>query len=206
MLVSDETCLPRHKTSGEAPQAGAVPRCQQHWITSTSSSPQDESQTGLRSGRRRLGRARRRRAFFLVHLAAARATVRRPSATLLSSKATACCIAKLTRLLEDWPMPRWTASATAHGTADHGAVLIIDDLGMRKLPLTPPRKLLEIIMRRMNAPARCSHRIDRWKTGQTAGRQRRRLRHARSSALTDTCSSAARASWRTKTGSAGVGK
>jgi len=40
-------------------------------------------------------------------------------------------------------------------------LLIIDDLGMRKLPLTAAEELLEIIMRAMNAPARCSLRIDR---------------------------------------------
>ena len=34
-------------------------------------------------------------------------------------------------------------------------LLIIDDLGMRKLPLTAAEELLEIIMRRTSARARC---------------------------------------------------
>jgi DNA replication protein DnaC len=34
-------------------------------------------------------------------------------------------------------------------------LLIIDDLGMRKLPHTANEDLLEVIMRRCNAPRRC---------------------------------------------------
>jgi DNA replication protein DnaC len=33
--------------------------------------------------------------------------------------------------------------------------LIIDDLGVRKLPLTAAEELLEIVLRRYGGPARC---------------------------------------------------
>ena len=58
-------------------------------------------------------------------------------------------------------------------------LLIIDDLGMRKLPLTAAEELLEIIMRRYERASTLitSNRPVR-RLGKTAGRQRRGLRHA----------------------------
>jgi len=44
-------------------------------------------------------------------------------------------------------------------------LLIIDDFGKRKLPHTAAENLLEIIMRRYEASARCSHQTDRLRTG-----------------------------------------
>ena len=87
--------------------------------------------------------------FFLVRLEAGKVTAHRPSDTPSSSRATACCIAKPTALLEE------LADATLDGKRKEFMellttvpLLIIDDLGMRKLPLTAAEELLEIIMRR----------------------------------------------------------
>ena len=62
-------------------------------------------------------------------------------------------------------------------------LLIIDDFGMRKLPLTAAEDLLEIIMRRYERASTMitSNRpVD--DLGETAGRQRSGYRHARSPA------------------------
>ena len=84
-------------------------------------------------------------------------------------------------------------------------LLIIDDLGMRKLPLTAAEELLEII----HAPLRTSeHTADVQQAGRrlgkTAGRQRRCHRHAGPLAVHHghvlKCGPR---SWRTKTGSTG---
>ena len=74
-------------------------------------------------------------------------------------------------------------------------LLIIDDLGMRKLPLTAAEELLEIIMRRYErASTLINVQQTRRRLGKTAGRQCRCHRHAGSSCcITDTFSSAARA-------------
>ena len=86
---------------------------------------------------------------FSARPARARATSRRPSAAPPSSRATASSIARRTPLLEE------IADATLDGTrkaylADLATVplLIIDDLGMRKLPHTAAEDLLELVMRR----------------------------------------------------------
>ena len=82
-------------------------------------------------------------------------------------------------------------------------LLIIDDLGMRKLPLTAAEELLEIIMRRYERASTLltSNRpVEDW--GETAGRQRRchamldRLLHH------GHVLKCGPRSWRTKTGSA----
>ena len=66
-------------------------------------------------------------------------------------------------------------------------LLIIDDLGMRKLPLTAAEELLEIIMRRYErASTLLTSNQTRRRLGQTAGRQRRRHRHAGSLAASRT--------------------
>ena len=44
-------------------------------------------------------------------------------------------------------------------------LLIIDDLGMRKLPVAAAEELLEIVMLRYERTALCSLQIDPWKTG-----------------------------------------
>ncbi len=46
-----------------------------------------------------------------VHLEAGKVTAHRRSDTPLSSKATACCIARRTRCWKNWPMPRSMAGA-----------------------------------------------------------------------------------------------
>jgi DNA replication protein DnaC len=61
-------------------------------------------------------------------------------------------------------------------------LLIIDDLGMWKLPMTAAEDLLEIVMRRYGARQHFAHlESSCGRLGQTARRQRRRYRHARSS-------------------------
>jgi hypothetical protein len=64
------------------------------------------------------------------------------------------------------------AEATIDGTRkehmEHLAtvpLLIIDDLGMRKIPTTAAEELLEIVMRRYEWPARCSLPTALWRTG-----------------------------------------
>ena len=93
--------------------------------------------------------ARHEDALFSVHPGPARATWPRPSAKPPSSRVTACSTAKPTALLDE------LADATLDGTRKEHMeflvtvpLLIIDDLGMRKLPLTAAEELLEIIMRR----------------------------------------------------------
>ena len=54
---------------------------------------------------------RREDALFLGRLEAGKVTAHRPSDTPLSSKATGCCIARLTRCSKNWPMPRSMAGA-----------------------------------------------------------------------------------------------
>jgi hypothetical protein len=85
---------------------------------------------------------------FSAHPAPARVTWRKPSATPPSTWDTACSIAR-PALLDD------LAEATLDGTRKEHMeflvtvpLLILDDLGMRKLPLTAAEELLEIIMRR----------------------------------------------------------
>ena len=59
-------------------------------------------------------------------------------------------------------------------------LLIIDDLGMRKLPLTAAEELLEIIMRPLRADQHHTNfEPSGGRLGQTAGRRSRRQRHAR---------------------------
>ena len=59
-------------------------------------------------------------------------------------------------------------------------LLILDDLGMRKLPLTAAEELLEIIMRRYErASTMLTSNRPGGRLGQTAGRCGRRQRHAR---------------------------
>src|SRR6201997_2853560 len=68
------------------------------------------------------------------------------------------------------------------------SLLIIDDLGMRKLPVTAAEELLEIIMRRYERASTLltSNRpVER--LGQVARRQCRRDRHARPSAASRPC-------------------
>ena len=86
---------------------------------------------------------------FSGHRARARATWRRRSAAPRSSRATASSIARRTRCSRNSPTPRSMAPAKIY-LADLAAVplLIIDDLGMRKLPHTAAEDLLELIMRR----------------------------------------------------------
>jgi DNA replication protein DnaC len=71
-------------------------------------------------------------------------------------------------------------------------LLIVDDLGMRKLPLTAAEELLEIIMRRYERASTMLTRTGRWKTG--ANCWETRPPSAPCSTVyctTDTCSSAA---------------
>jgi len=58
-------------------------------------------------------------------------------------------------------------------------LLIIDDLGMRKLPLTAAEELLEIIMRRYERASTVLTSKRPVEDQQTAGRRGRRERHAR---------------------------
>jgi DNA replication protein DnaC len=58
--------------------------------------------------------------------------------------------------------PRFAPQAVIDGTRKETMelfvsvpLLIIDDLGMRKLPMTAAEDLLEIVMRRMSAPVLC---------------------------------------------------
>ena len=44
-------------------------------------------------------------------------------------------------------------------------LLIIDDLGMRKLPTTAAEDFWRLCCVAMSVPVRCSVRIDRWRTG-----------------------------------------
>jgi len=67
-------------------------------------------------------------------------------------------------------------------------LLIIDDLGMRKLPLTAAEELLEIIMRRYERASTLLTSNRPWTTGKAAGRQRRRHRHAGPPATSRACS------------------
>ena len=111
--------------------------------------PEDESQSGLRPGHVRLHRQARRRIVSWARVAPARATWPRPSAKPPSSRAIACSIAKPTCCSTNWPRPSWTARAREFmETLTTVPLLIIDDFGMRKLPLTAAEDLLEIIMRR----------------------------------------------------------
>jgi len=119
------------------------------WTTSNFQvQPQDESQSGLRSGYRRLvGRARRRTGSLghwqrQSHLA-------RPSTTPVIQQGIVCCIREAHALLESWR--RHTRMANASNTWNCSPpvpLLIHRRLGMRKLPLTAAEELLEIIMRR----------------------------------------------------------
>ena len=84
-----------------------------------------------------------------ARLAAAKVTAHKPSDMPSSSRATACSYREAHRLLEE------LADATLDGKRKElmeqlttVPLLIIDDLGMRKLPLTAAEELLEIIMRR----------------------------------------------------------
>ena len=85
----------------------------------------------------------------LAHLGAARATAPRPSGTPSSSKDYRVLYREAHALLEE------LADATLDGKRKEHMellttvpLLVIDDLGMRKLPLTAAEELLEIIMRR----------------------------------------------------------
>jgi DNA-binding winged helix-turn-helix (wHTH) protein len=85
----------------------------------------------------------------------------------------------------------------------HVPLLIIDDFGMRKLPLTAAEDLLEIIMRRSNAPARCSLPTVLWRTGANCwATSRPSPPCSTASSITVTYSSGVRRSWRTKTAAA----
>jgi DNA replication protein DnaC len=67
-------------------------------------------------------------------------------------------------------------------------LLIIDDLGMRKLPMTAAEDLLEIVMRRYERTSTLLHfEPTGGRLGQTARRQRRRYRYARSSPPSRSC-------------------
>jgi len=83
-------------------------------------------------------------------------------------------------------MPRWTQAQTAHGTADHGAVADHRRSRHAQAAADRRRELLEIIMRRYERASTLLTSNRRWKTGANCWRQRRRLRHARSSAASRT--------------------
>jgi hypothetical protein len=93
--------------------------------------------------------AQREDALFLGPPGRARVTWPRPSAAPRSSRAIASSIAKRTRCSRSSPTRRSTAPAKATSPIWHAVpLLIIDDLGMRKLPHTAAEDLLELIMRR----------------------------------------------------------
>jgi hypothetical protein len=72
-------------------------------------------------------------------------------------------------------------------------LLIIDDFGMRKLPLTAAEDLLEIISGAMNVPAPCSLPIGPWRTGGNCWAMWLQLPPcSTASCITGTCSNAAR--------------
>ena len=65
-----------------------------------------------------------------------------------------CSIAKRTSCWKSWQTPRWTATASQHmELLTTVPLLIIDDLRMKRLPLTAAGELLEIIMRRYEQEA-----------------------------------------------------
>ena len=110
---------------------------------------EDESRADLRARHRPLHRAARGRALSRAARDREEPSRRKPSAAPRSSRATASSIAKRTRSSRNSPTPRSTARArTISPISPTVPLLIIDDLGMRKLPHTAAEDLLEIIMRR----------------------------------------------------------
>ena len=104
---------------------------------------------GLPTGHSKLDRIARRRPFFLVRPGAGKVTAPRPLATPSSFGDNRVLYREAHRLLEE------LADATLDGKRKEFMelvttvpLLIIDDPGMRKLPVTAAEQLLEIIMRR----------------------------------------------------------
>lgn len=96
------------------------------------------------------------------------------------------CVKLSCALSRDSPLARGTGRSLDGSRKQHieslitVPLLIIDDLGMRKLLLTAAEELLEIIMRRYERASTkiTSNRpVDDW--AETAGRQCRGYRHAR---------------------------
>src|SRR5579883_2129410 len=86
-------------------------------------------------------------ACFSVHPGAGKVTWRKPSDRLSSSRAIACSTAKPT-LLDELAEASIDGTRREHMDSLVTVPLLIDDLGMRKLPLTAAEDLLEIVMRR----------------------------------------------------------
>jgi hypothetical protein len=124
-----------------------------------------------------------------------------PSAKPPSSRGLACSTAKPTPCSMSWPKPLTMAPAKEHMEfLVTEPLLILDDLGMRKLPLTAAEELLEIIMRRYERASTMltSNRpVEDW--GKTAGRRSRRQRHARPTLHQGHVLKCGPRSWRTKT-------
>ena len=93
--------------------------------------------------------AKREDALFLGPPGTGKSHWPRPSARPPFNRATACCIARPTCCSKNSPTPRSTARAKSTWNCFSTVpLLIIDDLGMRKLPPTAAEDLLEIVMRR----------------------------------------------------------
>ena len=86
---------------------------------------------------------------FLVRPAPARVTWRKPSAKPPSNRVIVCFIARPTPCSMISPKPRIDGTRKECMELFVSVpLLIIDDLGMRKLPMTAAEDLLEIVMRR----------------------------------------------------------
>ena len=121
-----------------------------------------------------------------------RTRLHRPSAKPPFCRAITCCIARLTSC-SSLPKPPSMAHARAHGTVRFGALLIIDDLGMRKLPATAVEALPSSSCAVMSKPGTLltSNRpLEDW--GKLLGTARPSLPCSIDWCITATCSNAVR--------------
>ena len=111
-LVSGRTDPAQRPAARAPPQTGRLPRpAQDARQLRLHLQPEDESQSGLRSGHRAPSSASAKTRCFSAQAAPARVTWPRPSARPPFSRATACCTAKRTCCSMNWPTPSPTARA-----------------------------------------------------------------------------------------------
>ena len=155
---------------------------------------EDEPRADLRAGHRALRRPARGRAPARAAGHRARATWPRPSACAAIQQGYRVLYREAHTLSRSWPRPRSTARARAHGRPRDVPLLIIDDLGMRKLPPTAAEDLLELDHAPLRTGlARCSPRTGRSTTGASCSATPPPSRRcSTASSTTRTCSSAGR--------------